>query len=210
MKNMKKIFILFTLVILSACSPQKISDAVLVDLLKQKARNLQDAILTRNLEEFNKYVDANIPFSSGESNLSEFIEMSPDRLIGENLKDSDGNYQVRWNALDLYDINVSLSPDSQTAVLTFYARGEYIVYDFLYCSNCDDADFTAGDEVLTWRLPTDPIKYSTRASSVWISTKNGWKIMHSNWAPFDGGTGIPKLDLSGNASITAQDIDAGL
>ena len=78
---------------------------------------------SRNLEEFNKYVDANIPFSSGESNLSEFIEMSPDRLIGENLKDSVGNYQVRWNALDLYDINVSLSPDSQTAVLTFYARG---------------------------------------------------------------------------------------
>jgi len=198
---MKNIFILFTLVILSACSPQKISDEVLVDLLKQKARNLQDAILTRNLEEFNKYVDANIPFSSGESNLSEFIEMSPDRLIGENLKDSVGNYQVRWNALDLYDINVSLSPDSQTAVLTFYARGEYIVYHDMYTDMYGN---------FIWKYPTDPIKYSTRASSVWISTKNGWKIMHSNWAPFDGGTGIPKLDLSGNASITAQDIDAGL
>jgi len=52
--------------------------------------------------------------------------------------------------------------------LTFYAKGDY----------------TVGE--------SDKIDYSTRGSSVWISTENGWKIMHSNWAPLEGGTGIPK------------------
>ena len=74
---------------------------------------------------------------------------------------------AKWGEFDLYDINVALSPDSRTAVLTFYAKGDYTVAD------------------------EDKVDYSTRASSVWISTENGWKIMHSSWAPFGGGNGIP-------------------
>ena len=75
---------------------------------------------------------------------------------------------AKWGEFDLYDINVALSPNSETAVLTFYAKGDYAV--------------GGGDKV----------DYSTRASSVWVSTENGWKIMHSNWAPFGEGYGIPK------------------
>ena len=37
----------------------------------------------------------------------------------------------------------------------------------------------------------DPVKYNTRASSVWVYTKDDWKIVHSNWAPIKGGVGIP-------------------
>ena len=44
-------------------------------------------------------------------------------------------------------------------------------------------DYTVGEG--------DKVDYNTRASSVWISTENGWKIMHSSWAPFGGGNGIP-------------------
>ena len=136
-----------------------VSDEDIVRTLKENAVNLQEAILTRNSEEFNKYVDKNIAFSTGDSNLSKFYTMSTENF--------DVAPAVKWGDFDLYDINVALSPDSRTAVLTFYAKGDYTVGE--------------GDNV----------DYRTRASSVWIATENGWKIMHSNWAPFGGGDGIP-------------------
>lgn len=192
---MKKLFILTTIILLSACQPQHMSNETLVSVLKEKARNLQDAILTRNLEEFNKHVDSTITFTSGESNLGKFIEMTPEKLMGGDF-DSNGTPKVKWSELELYDIDVSLSPDSKTAVLNFYAKGEYQVA-FTKEVNPDEPDSFSWD---FFDVPESyrefpqyaPVKYSTRASSVWISTKNGWKIMHSNWAPFDGGTGIPE------------------
>ena len=164
---MKNLFLLMAVVSLAACqmpaseaNESKMSDEDIVGALKQNAANLQDAILTQNLEEFNKYVDPNIPFSTGDSNLSKFYTMTSEGF--------DEEPTAKWGEFDLYDTSVALSPDSRTAVLTFYAKGDY----------------TVGE--------SDKIDYSTRGSSVWISTENGWKIMHSNWAPLEGGTGIPK------------------
>ena len=160
---MKKLFLLIAVILFAACQPTaetKVSDEDIVSALKEKAVKLQDAILTQNLEEFDKHVDQNIPFSTGDSNLSKFYTMNSDRF--------DTEVEAVWGEFELYDINVALSPDSSTAVLTFYAKGDY----------------TVGEG--------DKIDYSTRASSVWISTENGWKIMHSNWAPLEGGTGIPE------------------
>jgi len=164
---MKKLFLLMAVVLFAACQPAaepmpetKVSDEDIVSALKVNAVNLQNAILNQNLEEFNKYVDQNIPFSTGDSNLSKFYTMNSDRF--------DEEAAAKWGEFDLYDISVALSPDSKTAVLTFYAKGDY----------------TVGEG--------DKIDYSTRASSVWVSTENGWKIMHSNWAPLEGGTGIPE------------------
>ena len=77
---------------------------------------------------------------------------------------------VSWNSFDLRDIEVDFSPDMSMAILTFYADGSY----------------TRGDS-------KDSIDYSTRASSVWIATPNGWKTVHTNWAPYGGGSGIPKI-----------------
>ena len=190
---MKKLFILTTIILLSACVSPNMSNETLVSVLKEKARNLQDAILTRNLEEFNKHVDSTITFTSGESNLGKFIEMTPEKLMGGDF-DSNGTPKVKWSELELYDIDVSLSPDSKTAVLNFYAKGEYQVAFDRYV-NPDKPDSFSW--MFEWKVNDEypeyaPVKYSTRASSVWISTKNGWKIMHSNWAPFDGGTGIPE------------------
>ncbi|MDA0758261.1 MAG: hypothetical protein O3C01_06300 [Bacteroidetes bacterium] len=163
---MKKLFLLTTVILFAACQTAtapiepKMSNEEIISSLKEKAVKLQDAILTRNLEEFNNHVDENIPFTTGESNLSKFYVMNSERF--------DIEQKAKWGTFELYDINVSLSPDSNTAVLTFYAKGDY----------------TVGE--------SDVIDYSTRASSVWISTVNGWKIMHSNWAPLEGGTGIPE------------------
>ena len=144
----------------SETNESKMSDEDIVSALKQNSVILQDAILTQNLEEFNKYVDPNTPFTTGDSNLSKFYTMTTEGF--------DVEPAAKWGEFDLYDTSVALSPDSRTAVLTFYAKGDYTV--------------DGGDK----------IDYSTRGSSVWISTENGWKIMHSNWAPLEGGTGIPE------------------
>jgi ketosteroid isomerase-like protein len=159
---MKKLFLLMAVVLFAACEPTtetKVSKEDIVSTLKVNAENLQDAILKQDLVEFNKYVDQNIPFTIGQSNLEQFFEMTAEKLKEEGPK---------FGKFKLYDIKVALSPDSETAVLTFYAKGDYTVNDSI---NVD---------------------YSTRASSVWVSTENGWKIMHSNWAPLKGGTGIPQ------------------
>lgn len=164
---MKNLFLLMAVISLAACqmpasetNESKMSDEDIVSALKQNSVILQDAILTQNLEEFNKYVDPNTPFTTGDSNLSKFYTMTTEGF--------DVEPAAKWGEFDLYDTSVALSPDSRTAVLTFYAKGDYTV--------------DGGDK----------IDYSTRGSSVWISTENGWKIMHSNWAPLEGGTGIPE------------------
>ena len=160
---MKKLFLLTAVILVTACQQTvepKVSDEDIIAALKQNAVNLQDAILKQNSEEFNKYVDKSIVFSTGDSNLSKFYMMSTDNF--------DVEPAANWGEFKLYNMNVALSPDSRTAVLTFYAKGDYTVGE--------------GDKV----------NYSTRASSVWVSTDNGWKIMHSNWAPFGEGSGIPK------------------
>ena len=160
---MKNLLLFMTVILFTACQQSvepRISDEDIASALKQNAVNLQEAILTQNAEEFNKYVDKNIAFSTGDSNLSKFYMMGTENF--------DVEPTAIWGEFDLYDINVALSPDSETAVLTFYAKGDYTVGE--------------GDKV----------DYSTRASSVWVSTENGWKIMHSNWAPFGEGNGIPE------------------
>lgn len=160
---MKKLCLLLTTILIISCQPAsepQMSNEDIASSLKENAVKLQNAILEQNLEVFNEYVDKNITFTTGDSNLSKFYNMSSERF--------DLEQKAVWGEFELYDINVNLSPESKTAVLTFYAKGDY----------------TVGE--------SDPIDYSTRASSVWVSTENGWKIMHSNWAPLEGGTGIPE------------------
>ena len=74
-----------------------------------------------------------------------------------------------WNAFDLRDFETHFSPDMRTVILTFYASGSY--------------SFTDSNE---------EVAYSTRASSVWLATDNGWKCAHASWAPYKSGTGIPE------------------
>ena len=77
--------------------------------------------------------------------------------------------EIVWNKFDLDNLHINYSPDMKTAVLTFIATGSYAFKD-------------TGEEV----------GYSTRASSVWVNTDLGWKIMHSSWAPNQDEIGIPK------------------
>ena len=79
------------------------------------------------------------------------------------------NQGIDWNSFEFEDMDVSYSPDMKTAVITFNASGNYIFKD-----------------------TKKEVAYSTRGSSVWVNTSQGWKIMHSSWAPSQGGNGIPK------------------
>jgi hypothetical protein len=76
---------------------------------------------------------------------------------------------IDWNRFDLENMDVNYSPDMKTAVLTFYATGSYV-----------------------FKESNKEVAYSTRGSSVWVNTDQGWKIMHSSWAPNQDGIGIPK------------------
>ena len=105
---MKKLFLFMAVILITACQQTveptaSISDEDIISALKENAVNLQEAILTQNSEEFNKYVDKNIVFSTGDSNLSKFYTMSTE---GFNTEPA-----AKWGEFDLYDINVALSPD---------------------------------------------------------------------------------------------------
>ena len=76
--------------------------------------------------------------------------------------------QVTWKSFELYDLEVYFSPDMNTAVITFYAKGAYVV-----------------------KGTDTEVAYNTRASSVWVDTNDGWKTMHVNFAPQKNAQGIP-------------------
>ena len=88
---MKKLFLLTTVILFAACqtpttaTEPKMSNEDITSALKEKAVKLQDAILNQNVEEFNKHVDQNVTFSSGDSNLSKFYTMNTDRFNMEQL-----------------------------------------------------------------------------------------------------------------------------
>ncbi len=133
-------------------------EEVISNLVKNQ-NELQTAITEGDKEAVLSLMDGNNPMYTGDSNLEGFYEFDISKL------GDDGN--VKWKVLELYDFSSQFSPDMSTAVLSFYAKGNYSV--------------DGGEDVA----------YRTRASSVWIRTNEGWKIIHANWAPQRGMSGIP-------------------
>lgn len=83
-------------------------------------------------------------------------------------EDEDVNHT--WTRWDVTDLNVHFSPDMKMALTTFNNDGEY-----------------------TMRGSDTPVAYKTRASEVWFY-EDGWKLMHSNFAPLAIGSGVPQSD----------------
>ena len=134
----------------------------IVSTLIEMQNKLQVAITGGDQETALSLMDANNPMYTGDSNLEDFYKFDAVKMM-------DGA-NVKWSALELYDFHSQFSPDMNTAVLSFYAKGGYSV--------------DGGEEVA----------YRTRASSVWTRTNDGWKVIHGNWAPQRGMTGIPVAD----------------
>jgi len=130
----------------------------IAERLIKNHKELHDAVRNADAEKFSKYVDVNTPLVAGGSNLEPF------NIFDSSFKSA----VVTWKSFESYDLEVHFSPDMNTAVITFYAKGAYVV-----------------------KGTDTEVAYNTRASSVWVDTDNGWKIMHQNYAPQKNAQGMP-------------------
>tara|TARA_B110000444_G_scaffold93529_1_gene88322 strand:+ start:368 stop:1501 length:1134 start_codon:yes stop_codon:yes gene_type:complete len=140
----------------------KVNQEELSKELMKSQTEAQDAVTNGDYETFSKYEHPDIIHTTGDSNLSPFYTF--------NKASFDREQAIVWNKFELNDMDVTYSPDMRTAVLTFYASGSYTFK----------------------KTPGGNVAYSTRGSSVWVNTADGWKIMHSSWAPNKDGKGIPQ------------------
>lgn len=86
-------------------------------------------------------------------------------------KDVTNNSAITWSSFELSDMQTYFSPDMKTAVVTFVADGAYTI-----------------------TKTNQNVEYATRASSTWTNTEDGWKILHTSFAPRKGKIGIPEND----------------
>jgi|GEM_PF-302229 tetratricopeptide (TPR) repeat protein len=132
-----------------------------VATLVENQKAIQEAFFKNDFEAYSKFVDSNSPLVAGDSNLQPFYTVDKSSFDGH-------LEEVTWNLFELYDFETHFSPSMTTAVLTFYAKGTYVV---------EGSD--------------SEVAYRTRASSVWVDTDDGWKIIHENFAPQKDSSGIP-------------------
>ncbi len=86
-------------------------------------------------------------------------------------KDVTKNPALTWASFELSNMETYFSPDMKTAVVTFEADGEYTITE-----------------------NHKTVSYATRASSTWTNTSDGWKILHTSFAPRKGKIGIPERE----------------
>lgn len=78
---------------------------------------------------------------------------------------------LTWEFFELSDMKTYFSPDMKTAVITFVADGKYTIIK-----------------------TNEIVSYATRASSTWVNTSDGWKILQTSYAPRKGKNGLPEMD----------------
>lgn len=120
--------------------------------------------LTTNVEEMLAY---DVTISEGMSSMAPWIiDNSRENSI---IRYKSQAENLNWLSREVYDVQVHLGPRGETAVVTFYMKGSYT---------------TATDRT--------EVDYHTRASEVWIMQDDEWMLMHSNFAPYAGASGLPK------------------
>tara|TARA_B110000967_G_scaffold64023_1_gene66000 strand:+ start:9176 stop:10312 length:1137 start_codon:yes stop_codon:yes gene_type:complete len=78
---------------------------------------------------------------------------------------------ITWEVFEFSDMKTYFSPDMKTAVVSFEADGTYVV-----------------------KATNKTVSYATRGSSTWVNTDDGWKILHTSFAPRKGKVGIPQMN----------------
>ena len=86
-------------------------------------------------------------------------------------KDITKEAPLTWEFFELSDMETYFSPDMKTAVITFIADGKYTIIK-----------------------TNKTVSYATRASSTWVNTQDGWKILHTSYAPRKGKNGLPEMN----------------
>ena len=131
------------------------------ELIKKSIQWTKVASTGRDYEEAKKFLDENFNSSTFSSNGS------PLRIYDKEYFSTPVRYQ--WINFTTHDHFVQVSPNKNSAVVTFNVDGSYIF----------DGNKTP---------------YAVRASFVWTKVDGLWKKIHSHWSPRKGAVGIPTKD----------------
>jgi len=163
---MKKIFI-FTLPLFFAFSCSTTIETKLIDLDNLKSeiinnsKEFQLAYINNEYSNAKKFLSDNIITSIFNSNGSPLVIQAEEEI-------SNSGRGWSFSKFEMTNHQVFISPDATGITVVFDTDGEIEI------ENSEE------------RVP-----YSTRASQFWVSTPNGWKIMHSHWSPKSEAQGIP-------------------
>ena len=155
---MKKIYLLPLLfAFISHGQSQRLKET----LIKKSIKWTEVASTGRNYKEAKKFLIPHIAASTFSSN-------------GTPLRKYDEQYfnlplKYKWIRFETNNHTVQVSPNNNTAVVTFNVDGSYLF---------------EGNE----------INYAVRASFVWTKVDGLWKKIHSHWSPRKGAVGIPIED----------------
>ena len=131
------------------------------ELIKKSIQWTKVASTGRDYEEAKKFLDENFNSSTFSSNGS------PLRIYDKEYFTKPVKYQ--WINFTTHDHFVQVSPNKNSAVVTFNVDGDYIF---------------KGVE----------INYAVRVSFFWTKINGEWKKMHSHWSSKSGSVGIPIND----------------
>jgi len=131
------------------------------ELIKKSIQWTKVASTGRDYEEAKKFLDENLNSSTFSSNGS------PLRIYDKEYFTTPVKY--RWINFTTYDHSVQVSPNNNSAVVTFNVDGDYIFKGV-------------------------KINYAVRVSFFWTKINGEWKKMHSHWSSKSGSVGIPIND----------------
>ena len=144
---------------------------------KANKEQMESALIERveafynDLERLDSKVDdmiaKDVTITEGMSSMESWISSDFDTTIDRYAQTS---ANMNWIERKAYDIRVDFGPNNDMGIVTFYMKGKYST-----ATNAEVMD------------------YHTRASEVWVLQGNNWYLMHSNFAPYEGGTGVPTV-----------------
>ena len=154
---MKKLIIIILFPVLITAQENQLND----ELIKKSIRWTEVASTGRDYEEANLFLDEDLYSTTFSSNGT------PLRTYDKEYFTTPVKYQ--WINFTTHDHFVQVSPNKNSAVVTFNVDGDYIF---------------KGVE----------INYAVRVSFFWTKINGEWKKMHSHWSSKSGSVGIPIND----------------
>jgi len=163
---MKKLLMLLAVIFtILSCQNQTNSNGVNQETLSteliESSISFQLAYINNKYPETSNYMSDEIVTTIYNSSGQPLV-----KLTKEEITNSGSGWA--FDSFEMINHKVFLSPDMKSAAITFDAQG-----------------------VISFEDGNENMPYSTRASQFWITTKDGWKILHSHWSPKTSSNGVP-------------------
>ena len=162
---MKKLFISLLIISLISCQPAMEQKSVDLNSLEKEIINnskaFQLAYISNDYLEAKQFLSNEITTTIFNSNGSSLVEQSEEQI-------SNSGRGWKFIRFDMKNHQVFIAPDAKSIAVIFDTEGE-----------------------IEFENTGEKVPYSTRASQFWVSTSQGWKIMHSHWSPKEQAQGIP-------------------